>query len=188
MATHSSILTWRIPWTEEPLRLQSIGSQKVRHNWGNLAGRAHISKSYLCPPHTPLPTGRLQQCCLGDIQDHRLQTVWCLAPQLLDSLAHQTASQHLQASQVHLPGQQVHKAYITLLAYGERCQIRGLWTRRFSFRTRDQAWLLKSFGVAEFYSSKRGQRKLLTQTSEGGWRAPPSLSKGAIYFFNWLLQ
>ena len=32
MATHSSILTWRIPWTEEPLRLQSIGSQKVRHN------------------------------------------------------------------------------------------------------------------------------------------------------------
>ena len=27
MATHSSILTWRIPWTEEPGRLQSIGSQ-----------------------------------------------------------------------------------------------------------------------------------------------------------------
>ena len=32
MATHSTILAWRIPWTEEPGRLQFIGSQKVRHN------------------------------------------------------------------------------------------------------------------------------------------------------------
>ena len=32
MATHSSILAWRSPWTEEPNRLQSIGSQKVGHN------------------------------------------------------------------------------------------------------------------------------------------------------------
>ena len=32
MATHSSILAWRIPWTEEPGRLQSMGSQRVRHN------------------------------------------------------------------------------------------------------------------------------------------------------------
>ena len=30
MATHSSILAWRIPWTEEPGGLQSIGSEKVR--------------------------------------------------------------------------------------------------------------------------------------------------------------
>ena len=32
MATHSSILAWRIPWTEESGRLQSMGSQRVRHN------------------------------------------------------------------------------------------------------------------------------------------------------------
>ena len=32
MATHFSILAWRIPWTEEPGRLQSVGSQRVRHN------------------------------------------------------------------------------------------------------------------------------------------------------------
>ena len=32
MATHSSIFAWEIPWTEEPGRLQSIGSQRVRHN------------------------------------------------------------------------------------------------------------------------------------------------------------
>ena len=33
MATHSSTLAWNIPWTEEPGRLQSMGSQKVRHDW-----------------------------------------------------------------------------------------------------------------------------------------------------------
>ena len=37
MATHSSILAWRIPWTEEPAGLQSTGSQEVRHDWSDLA-------------------------------------------------------------------------------------------------------------------------------------------------------
>ena len=32
MATPSSILAWKIPWTEEPGRLQSMGSQRVRHD------------------------------------------------------------------------------------------------------------------------------------------------------------
>ena len=32
MATHSSILAWEIPWTEEPSGLQSMGSQRVRHD------------------------------------------------------------------------------------------------------------------------------------------------------------
>ena len=32
MATHFSILAWRIPWTEEPGRLQSVGSQRVGHD------------------------------------------------------------------------------------------------------------------------------------------------------------
>ena len=32
MATHSIILAWRIPWTEEPDRLQSMGSQRVGHD------------------------------------------------------------------------------------------------------------------------------------------------------------
>ena len=33
MANHSNILAWRIPWTEEPGGLQSMGSQRGRHNW-----------------------------------------------------------------------------------------------------------------------------------------------------------
>ena len=37
VATHSSILAWRLPQTEEPGGLQSIGSQRVRHNCSDLA-------------------------------------------------------------------------------------------------------------------------------------------------------
>ena len=37
MATHSSILAWRIPWTEEPGGLQSMGSQRVGHDLSDLA-------------------------------------------------------------------------------------------------------------------------------------------------------
>ena len=35
MANHPSILAWRVPWTEEPGGLQSMGSRGVRHNWAN---------------------------------------------------------------------------------------------------------------------------------------------------------
>jgi len=37
MATHSSILAWRTPWTEESGSLQSIGSQRAGHDWGDWA-------------------------------------------------------------------------------------------------------------------------------------------------------
>ena len=37
IATHSSILAWEIPWTEEPGGLQSMGTQRVRNDWSNLA-------------------------------------------------------------------------------------------------------------------------------------------------------
>ena len=36
MATHSSTLAWKIPWTEEPGRLQSMRSLRVRHDWATL--------------------------------------------------------------------------------------------------------------------------------------------------------
>ena len=38
MVTHSSILAWRIPATEEPGRLETIESHRVGHNWRDLAG------------------------------------------------------------------------------------------------------------------------------------------------------
>ena len=40
MATHSSTLAWKIPWTEQPGRLQSMGSRRVGHDWSDLAAAA----------------------------------------------------------------------------------------------------------------------------------------------------
>jgi len=40
MATHSSILAWKIPWTEKPGRLQPMGSQRVGHDSSDLAAAA----------------------------------------------------------------------------------------------------------------------------------------------------
>ena len=64
MATHSNILAWRIPWAEEPVRLQSMGSQRIRHDWATedanifLSGRVRAKDTvwkfikhslFLCP-------------------------------------------------------------------------------------------------------------------------------------------
>ena len=45
MATHSSTLAWKIPWTEEPGRLQSMGSQRVRHDWVTSLSFLHSTTS-----------------------------------------------------------------------------------------------------------------------------------------------
>ena len=46
IATQSSILAWRIQWTEEPGGLQSIGSQRVGQDWSNLAGSMHLGTQF----------------------------------------------------------------------------------------------------------------------------------------------
>ena len=43
IATHSSILAWRIPWTEETGRLQSTGLQSVTQDWSDIARNCHIT-------------------------------------------------------------------------------------------------------------------------------------------------
>ena len=54
MATHSSILAWRIPWTEEPGGLQSMGSQRVNTTGGlNTAQRSRVEQ---LPRETVEPT------------------------------------------------------------------------------------------------------------------------------------
>ena len=42
MTTHSSVLIWRIPWTEEPGRIQSTGSQRVGNNYMTCLANGHI--------------------------------------------------------------------------------------------------------------------------------------------------
>ena len=43
MALHFSTLAWKIPWTQEPGGLQSVGSHRVRHDWSDLATAAALS-------------------------------------------------------------------------------------------------------------------------------------------------
>ena len=59
MATHSSILAWRIPWTEEPGRLQFMGSQRSGHN----RTTKHSTSLYLLSLHKDLKL----HICLNDV-------------------------------------------------------------------------------------------------------------------------
>jgi len=77
MATHSSVLAWRIPWTEEPGGLQSTGLQRVRHNRATKHSTAHV---YI---HTYIPNllyssldGHLLPCILDIVNN--FQVLWTL--------------------------------------------------------------------------------------------------------------
>ena len=60
METHSSVLAWRIPWREKPEGLQPMGSQRVRHEWSDLAYmHTHSLTSHLALQHPPAS----QPCC-----------------------------------------------------------------------------------------------------------------------------
>ena len=48
MATHCNILAWKIPWTEEPGRLQSTGSRRVRRDWAQHSTRYRSSLLFIC--------------------------------------------------------------------------------------------------------------------------------------------
>ena len=57
MATHSSILAWKIPWTEEPGGLQSLGSQRVGHDWAT--SLFHILLYVWCSPRKLFHPGKI---------------------------------------------------------------------------------------------------------------------------------
>ena len=62
MATHSSILAWKILWTEEPGRLQSMGSQRLRHDWATVLSLPGQSKGFPCSS-----AGKESACNAGDL-------------------------------------------------------------------------------------------------------------------------
>ena len=64
MATHSSTLAWKIPWTEEPGRLQSMGSQRMGHDWATSLSLSHDSKVML-----KILQARLQQYVNHELPD-----------------------------------------------------------------------------------------------------------------------
>ena len=84
MATHSSILAWRIPGTEEPSGLLSVGLHRVRHNWSNLAEAAAVAAGQVRKKNTV----SVKQSCLTlcnpmdynspDSSLHGILQVWIL--------------------------------------------------------------------------------------------------------------
>ena len=60
MATHSSILVWRIPWTEEPGRLELMGSQRVGHDYVTNTHTTHThTHTKFALPKQPVGTDRV---------------------------------------------------------------------------------------------------------------------------------
>ena len=55
MAPHSSTLAWKIPWTEEPGRLQSMGSRRVRHDWATSLFHFHALEKEMATHSSVLP-------------------------------------------------------------------------------------------------------------------------------------
>ena len=87
MASHFSILAWKIPWTEETGRLQSMGSQRIWHNWACTHTHTHT--------HTPMHTECLQPVCKPLLMFHltnmyQLSTLY--VPGTEDSLVNKTSS------------------------------------------------------------------------------------------------
>ena len=91
MATHSSILAWEIPWTEGPGRLQSTGSQRVRHNWVT-------EHACMQGQHTDLGTvehfanSSCSSCCNSDSNSLQLTEVKWVGQGHLIGLAHMQSS------------------------------------------------------------------------------------------------
>ena len=84
MAIHSSILAWRIPWTEEPGRLQSMWLQRVRHNWATntftfqktgTCEKRTTKGSFYCLSHVPVGGKKKKAALMSSEQKHQQQTL-----------------------------------------------------------------------------------------------------------------
>ena len=85
MATHSSSLSWKIPWTEVPGGLRSIGMQKVRQDWSNLAHKQGDNIQLWCTPFPILNQSVVPYLVLtiASLPVHRFlrkQVTWSGAP------------------------------------------------------------------------------------------------------------
>ena len=91
MAVHSSILAWRIPWSEEPGRLQSTGSHRVRHDRSDLAAFQLVNTTISTPSSptlmflscapNPSTLEKLMSTPGGVLQDSSSRAAW-LVPRL----------------------------------------------------------------------------------------------------------
>ena len=97
MATYSRIFAWRIPWTEEPGRLQSTGSYSIGHSWSDLAHTPDLRNLYAGQEATVRtrhgPTDWFQ------VGKGYVKTVYC----------HPTHLTYMQSTSCEMPGWMKHK-------------------------------------------------------------------------------
>ena len=74
MATHSNILALRIPWTEERGRLQSTGSQRIKHDWATYTFTFQERKEYFTTPS--VCPAYISQCIFHSLSDQVLRLRW----------------------------------------------------------------------------------------------------------------
>ena len=68
MATHSSVLAWRIPGMGEPGGLLSVGSRRVRHDWSDLAAAAAVQLKILCIQPSEIQNPPLLEVSFSSVQ------------------------------------------------------------------------------------------------------------------------
>ena len=79
MATHSSTLAWKIPWTEEPGRLQPMGSLGVGHNWATFTFHFHALEKEMATHSSVLAwriPGTGERGGLPSLGSHRVEHDW----------------------------------------------------------------------------------------------------------------
>ena len=103
MAPHSSTLAWKIPWTEEPGRLQSMGSGRVGHKWETslslftlMRWRRKWQPTPVFLPGESQGLGSLVGCCLwGRTESDTTKVIWWQQQQQWGSIALKSGSQVL---------------------------------------------------------------------------------------------
>ena len=80
MAPHSSTLAWKIPWTEEPGRLQSMGLRRVRHDWVTSLSLFSFTHWWETATHSSVLAWRIpgpgEPCGLPSMGSHRVGHDW----------------------------------------------------------------------------------------------------------------
>ena len=108
MATHSNILAWRIPWTDEPNRLQSMGFQRVGHDWATNTHTYETRgtvRSTLCATSHLISRKNYKVRSLSpflQIRKSNIRHIKCFAPRHTSNSDLLTNSSHIQIASVIL--------------------------------------------------------------------------------------
>ena len=95
MATHSSTLAWRIPWREEPGRLQSMGSQRVGHDWATSLHFTSLHILFLAFLVMLLSVIALHDCIHVGKEHRNSRSKWLVVPST-SQLTHRSADRNIR--------------------------------------------------------------------------------------------